>query len=53
VEAGGISHQGLGCGVRVPPGTAHRVTGPLAYLEVSSYDDNTDTVRFTDDYGRA
>lgn len=38
--------------VRIPPGTVHRVTGPLTYLEVSSYDGDDDTVRLEDDYGR-
>lgn len=36
----------------IPPLTAHRVTGPLTYLEVSTYDDDTDTIRLADDYGR-
>src|SRR5438034_7379854 len=35
VEAGGQSYDGE-CLVRIRPGTPHRVTGPLAYLEVSS-----------------
>lgn len=51
-EAGGIQYRGSGTVVRIPPGTVHRVTGPLTYLEVSSYDDGTDTVRLEDDYGR-
>lgn len=38
--------------IRIHPGTPHRVTGPLSYLEVSSYDDDTDTYRLEDDYGR-
>lgn len=39
--------------VRIHPGTPHRVTGPLTYLEISSYDDDTDTYRLEDDHGRA
>lgn len=39
--------------VHIPPGRVHRVTGPLEYLEISTYDGNTDTVRLADDYGRA
>lgn len=39
--------------VRIPPGVQHRVTGPLSYLEVSTYDDDTDTIRIEDDFGRA
>jgi mannose-6-phosphate isomerase-like protein (cupin superfamily) len=39
--------------IRIPPGTKHRVVGPLSYLEVSTYDDDTDTTRLEDDYGRA
>ena len=38
--------------VRIRPGVPHRVTGPLAYIEVSTYDDGTDTTRLEDDYGR-
>ena len=38
--------------VRIWPGTVHRVTGPLEYLEVSTYDDGADTVRLEDDYDR-
>ena len=38
--------------IRIKPGMIHRVTGPLTYLEVSTYDDGTDTIRFEDDYGR-
>lgn len=52
VQAGGKTYQGTGCAVRIPPGMLHRVTGPLSYLEVSSYDDDTDTIRLEDDYGR-
>lgn len=50
VEAGGETCGGT---VRIRPGVPHRVTGPLAYLEVSAYDDDTDTIRLADDYGRA
>jgi hypothetical protein len=39
--------------VRISPGVVHRVTGPLVYLEVSTYDDDTDTERLADDYGRS
>jgi quercetin dioxygenase-like cupin family protein len=52
VEAGGAYWRGAGELVRIRPGVVHRVTGPLTYLEVSSYDDDTDTVRLGDDYGR-
>jgi mannose-6-phosphate isomerase-like protein (cupin superfamily) len=38
--------------VYIGPGVRHRVTGPIEYLEVSTYDDDTDTVRVNDDYGR-
>lgn len=38
--------------IHVPPGTIHRVVGPLEYLEVSTYDDDTDTTRLEDDFGR-
>ena len=50
VELNGVVHSG-GV-VRIYPGDEHRVTGPLVYLEVSSYDDGTDTIRLEDDYGR-
>ena len=43
---------GSGCVVRIRPGVIHRVTGPLSYLEVSTYDDGEDTIRLEDDYGR-
>ncbi len=46
-------HHGIGRYVRIKPGTRHRVVGPLEYLEISTYDDDTDTVRVADDYGRA
>lgn len=46
------NHKGAGTVVRIPPYTVHQVTGPLTYLEVSTYDDGTDTVRLNDDYGR-
>ncbi len=51
VEADG--KRCTGNAVRIRPGTPHRVTGPLSYIEVSTYDDGTDTVRLEDDYGRA
>ncbi len=52
-EAGGTRYDGInGSLVRIPPGTVHRVTGPLTYLEISTYDDGTDTIRLEDDYGR-
>lgn len=53
VEVDDRTYEGPGHYVHIPPGTKHRVTGPLAYLEISSYDDGTDTVRLEDDYGRA
>ena len=49
VEVAGEPRGGT---VRIRPGTPHRVTGPLTYLEVSGYDDDTDTIRLADDYGR-
>lgn len=39
--------------IRIAPGVLHRVTGPLSYLEVSTYDNDTDTIRVEDDFGRA
>lgn len=39
--------------VRIKPHKVHRVVGPLSYLEVSTYDDDTDTCRLADDHGRA
>lgn len=54
IEAGQEIHRDCaGTLIRIRPGTVHRVTGPLAYLEVSAYDDGTDTIRLADDYGRA
>jgi mannose-6-phosphate isomerase-like protein (cupin superfamily) len=53
IETAGTRWHGKGCMVRIRPGWPHRVTGPLAYLEVSTYDDGTDTIRHDDDYGRA
>lgn len=53
VESGDVTYRGGGSVVRILPGTVHQVTGPLTYLEVSSYDDDTDTVRLADDYGRS
>lgn len=50
VEAGGVRDTSEV--IRVRPGVVHRVTGPLAYLEVSTFDDGSDTVRLSDDYGR-
>jgi mannose-6-phosphate isomerase-like protein (cupin superfamily) len=50
VEADG-ELRGSGC-VRIKPGVLHRVTGPLTYIEVSTYDDDADTVRLADDYAR-
>jgi mannose-6-phosphate isomerase-like protein (cupin superfamily) len=51
VEAGGrVCRSDM---VRISPGVVHRVTGPLVYLEVSTYDDDTDTERLADDYGRS
>jgi mannose-6-phosphate isomerase-like protein (cupin superfamily) len=44
--------SGAGAMVRIRPGVVHRVTGWLTYLEVSTYDDGTDTVRVSDDYDR-
>lgn len=38
--------------IRILPGTVHRVTGPLEYLEVSTYDPD-DVTRLEDDYGRS
>lgn len=52
VECCGVTYRGRGHRVRIPPRWPHRVTGPLAYLEVSTYDDGTDTIRLEDDYGR-
>lgn len=52
IEAGGLTYGGVGMKVRIWPGTVHRVTGPLSYLEVSTYDDGSDTIRLEDDYGR-
>jgi mannose-6-phosphate isomerase-like protein (cupin superfamily) len=52
IEAGHRIHSGDGCVVRITPGVIHRVTGPLSYLEVSTYDDGTDTIRLHDDYDR-
>jgi mannose-6-phosphate isomerase len=51
-EVGGVRREGSGALIRIHPGAVHRVTGPLSYLEVSSYDDGTDTIRLEDDYGR-
>lgn len=53
IEADGVQHSETGDSVRLRPGTVHRAVGPLVYLEVSSYDDGTDTIRLEDDYGRA
>lgn len=44
---------GPGCLVRIRPGVVHRVTGPLTYIEISSYDDDEDTIRIEDDFGRS
>jgi mannose-1-phosphate guanylyltransferase/mannose-6-phosphate isomerase len=52
VDVGGERYEGAGLPVRIKPGVVHRVTGPLVYLEVSSCDDGTDTIRLSDDYGR-
>lgn len=52
VEVDGVRYEGYATTVRVKPGQVHRVTGPLVYLEVSSYDDGKDTIRLEDDYGR-
>lgn len=52
IEVGTSQHGGEGCVVRIRPGLVHRAVGALTFLEVSTYDDNTDTVRLTDDYGR-
>jgi mannose-1-phosphate guanylyltransferase/mannose-6-phosphate isomerase len=52
VEAGEVTLGGDGAMVRIRPGVAHQVVGPLVYLEVSTYDDDTDTTRLEDDYGR-
>jgi len=38
--------------IRIFPGERHRVTGPLQYLEISTYAPD-DVVRLEDDYGRA
>lgn len=38
--------------IRVKPGMLHRVTGPMEYLEVSTFDGDDDTIRIADDYGR-
>jgi mannose-6-phosphate isomerase-like protein (cupin superfamily) len=50
IEVGAERHIGM---ARIRPGVPHRVTGELSYLEVSTYDDDTDTTRLEDDYGRA
>ena len=52
VEVHGTRYSGSGTRIRIIPGGEHRVTGPLTYLEISSYDDGTDTIRLEDDYGR-
>lgn len=51
VEVDGVRRT-AGSIIRIPPGTVHRVTGPLEYIEVSTYDDGTDTIRLEDDYDR-
>lgn len=52
VECGDAVFLGRGSVVRITPGTLHRVTGPLRYLEFSTnYPD--DVVRVKDDYGRS
>ena len=52
IDVAGTRWHGEGCAVRILPGWDHRVTGPLDYLEISSYDDGADTIRLADDYGR-
>lgn len=39
--------------IHVKPGMQHRVTGPLHYVEISTYDDGEDTIRLEDDFGRS
>jgi mannose-6-phosphate isomerase-like protein (cupin superfamily) len=48
----GANRYGSGCVVRIRPGVTHRVTGPLTFMEVSTYDDGNDTIRLEDDYSR-
>lgn len=43
---------GAGHFIHIPPGRVHRVTGPLSYMEISTYDAGDDTIRLEDDYGR-
>jgi hypothetical protein len=38
--------------IRIKPGVRHRVVGPMEYIEISTYDDDTDTIRIADDFGR-
>jgi mannose-6-phosphate isomerase-like protein (cupin superfamily) len=38
--------------IHVPPSVTHRVTGPLEYLEISTYHPD-DVIRLADDYGRS
>jgi mannose-6-phosphate isomerase-like protein (cupin superfamily) len=38
--------------LRIRPLVAHRVTGPLRYIEFETNDHGEDTVRLVDDYGR-
>ncbi len=52
VQVGDRYVQAPGKLIRIKPGVVHRVEGHLEYLEISSYDDGTDTVRLEDDYDR-
>lgn len=53
VEAYDRRYDKAGTLIRIRPGVVHRVTGPLEYLEISSYDAGDDTIRLEDDYERA
>jgi len=52
VLVGEETWRGAGLVLRIAPCEQHQVTGPLSYLEISTHDDDTDTIRISDDYGR-
>lgn len=49
---GGELMTALSSIVHIHPGVVHRVTGPLEYIELSTYHPD-DVIRYEDDYGRA
>lgn len=46
-----VTHDMSASTYYIPPGIVHRVTGPLEYIEVSTYNPD-DVTRLADDYGR-